>query len=242
MDFSGAWYTLNMIPMLARGRFMIRQGFALFDLDGTVIKGDSILPMIRYAIKTKFAKKTHLPLIAMAFLGYSLRFINDTRAKEMAIAFLRGKTREQIRDFAEAFCRDVLIKRIFPGARAEIKECRAAGLQVLLVTASPDFYLQPLATELDLDGIIGTRADISKDGVYTGRIAGLNCRHLEKPLRIAEYLAAAGYELDTEKSCAYGDSGHDWPMMSLTKQPVAVNAKKSLLRQGRDIRQVKWTL
>ena len=221
---------------------MTRQGFALYDMDGTVIKGDSILPMVRYAIKTKFARKTHLPVLAWAFAAYSLRLVSDTRAKEIAIAFLRGKTAEQVRAFAEGFCRDVLQKRIFPGARAEIKKCREAGLRILLVTASPDFYLQPLVKELDLDGIIGTRADVTPEGVYTGHIAGLNCRHLEKPLRIAEYLAAGGYELDTESSCAYGDSGHDWPMMSLTKHPVAVNAKKSLLHRCGDCRRVNWTL
>jgi phosphoserine phosphatase len=94
--------------------------------------------------------------------------------------------------------------------------------------------------ELQLDGIIGTRADVTPEGVYTGRIAGLNCRNLEKPLRIAEYLAAGGYDLDTESSFAYGDSGHDWPMMSLTKNPVAVNAKKELLRHCGDCRRAAW--
>jgi HAD superfamily hydrolase (TIGR01490 family) len=219
---------------------MIRQGFALFDLDGTVSSGDSIMPMIRYAIKTRFASKTHLPCVLLAFLGYALHILSDTRAKEIAIAFLRGKTRAQVLSFAEDFCRDVLIKRVFPSAREEINARRDEGLRVLLVTASPDFYLQPLLKDLQLDGIIGTRADITPDGFYTGRIAGLNCRNVEKPLRIAEYLAARGYELDTESSYAYGDSGHDWPMMSLTKHPVAVNAKKALLRHCGDCRRVVW--
>lgn len=219
---------------------MIRQGFALFDLDGTVSSGDSIMPMIRYAIKTRFARMTQLPRVLLAFLGYALHLLNDTRAKEMAIAFLKGKTKAQVEAFAEDFCRDVLLKHVYKGAREEIKARREEGLRVLLVTASPDFYLQPLIRELQLDGIIGTRADITPEGIYTGRIAGLNCRNLEKPLRIAEYLAARGYELDTESSYAYGDSGHDWPMMSLTKNPVAVNAKKKLILRCGDCCRVTW--
>ncbi len=219
---------------------MIRQGFALFDLDGTVVRGDSILPMIRYAVKTKFAKKSHLPKVMAAFLGYSLKLVSDTKAKEMAISFLRGKTRSQVSDFAESFCRDVLIKRVFSGAREEIQTRREEDLRILVVTASPDFYLQPLMKELTLDGIIGTRADVTNHGIYTGRIAGLNCRNVEKPLRIAEYLAARGYELDTDTSYGYGDSGHDWPMMSLTKHPVAVNPKKALLARCGDARRVLW--
>jgi HAD superfamily hydrolase (TIGR01490 family) len=219
---------------------MIRQGFALFDLDGTVTSGDSIMPMIKYAIKTGFARKTQMPRVFLALFGYSLHLLNDTRAKEMAIAFLRGKNRAQVQAFAENFCRDVLFKRVFPNAREEIKARREEGLRVLLVTASPDFYLQPLVRELPLDGIISTRADVTPEGIYTGRIAGLNCRNLEKPLRIAEYLAAEGYELDTDSSYAYGDSGHDWPMMSLTGNPVAVNAKKELLRRCGGCRRVAW--
>ena len=219
---------------------MIRQGFALFDLDGTVTSGDSILPMIKYAIHTKFARKTHMPYVLLALFGYSLHLLSDTKAKEMAIAFLKGKTIEQVQNFAEKFFRDVLKKRIFPGAADEIKARREEGLRVLLVTASPDFYLQPLIRELSLDGIIGTRADVTPEGIYTGRIAGLNCRNVEKPLRIAEYLAAGGYELDTDSSYAYGDSGHDWPMMSLTKNPVAVNANKELLARCGNCRRVFW--
>lgn len=219
---------------------MTRQGFALFDLDGTVAKGDSILPMIRYAIRTKFAKRAGLPNVMLAFLGYSLGLINDTKAKEMSISFLRGKTTAQVQSFAEGFCRDVLIKRIFPGAREEINAHKRDGLRILLVTASPDFYLKPLIKELGLDGIIGTRADVTADGIYTGRIAGFNCRNMEKPFRIAEYLAAEGYELDTENSYAYGDSGHDWPMMSLAKNTIAVNAKKALRKRTEISRHVYW--
>ncbi len=221
---------------------MIRKGLALFDLDGTVTKGDSILPMIRYAVKTGFASPLCLPGLTLSFTAYALKMKDDTRAKEAALSFLTGKTTAQVAAFADAFCRDVLIKRIFPDARREMENRRAEGLGILAVTASPDFYLMPLMKELPLNAIIGTRADVSPEGIYTGRISGRNCRFLEKPLRIAEYLAAAGIELDTESSYSYGNSGHDWPMMTLAGHPVAVNAKKSLLRRCGTSKRVIWKL
>lgn len=221
---------------------MIRQGFALFDMDGTVMKGDSILPMTRYAVKSGFAKYRHLWPVLGGFLGFSFRRIDDTRAKELAISFLKGKTVNEVTAFAEGFCRHVLIKRIYPSAKEEIKKHLDEGRQVLFVTASPDFYLQPLMRELNLSGIIGTRADVSPDGIYTGRISGRNCRGIEKPLRVAEYLAAAGLELDTESSYAYGDSGHDFPMMSLAGHKIAVNAKKSLQKQCAECVKVVWKI
>ncbi len=221
---------------------MLRQGFALFDMDGTVTRGDSILPMLRYAMKTGFAKKGCIPPIVWGFFRYSFGLIDDTRAKEIAISFLRGKTVDEVAAFAESFCRDVLIKRVFPAAREEMQKHLQDGRRIVLVTASPDFYLQPLIRELSLSGIIGTRADILPEGIYTGRVGGRNCRGMEKPLRVAEYLAAGGYVLDTEDSFAYGDSGHDWPMMSLTGHPVAVNAKKGLLRRCGDCAKVMWKI
>jgi HAD superfamily hydrolase (TIGR01490 family) len=220
---------------------MTRQGFALFDFDGTIIKGDSILACIRYALKTGFASYAYLPGIVWAYAAYGLKIKNDTQAKEAALAFLKGKTAQKVSDFAESFCREVLGKRLFPSARAEIESCKSRGLRVLMVTASPDFYLKPLTDMLGLDGIIGTRADVTPEGVYTGRIAGLNCRGMEKPLRIAEYLAAGGYELDTENSYAYGDSGSDWHMMTLVSHPVAVNAQKKLLHRCGGCRKETWS-
>jgi len=221
---------------------MTRQGFALFDMDGTVTRGDSILPMIRYAIKTGFAKKRHLFPVAWGFLGYSFGRLDDTRAKEMAISFLEGKTVNEAAAFADSFCKDILMKRIYPAAREEMKKHISEGRRILLVTASPDFYLQPLIRELNLSGIIGTRADISPEGVYSGRISGRNCRGMEKTLRVAEYLAAGGFELHTEDSYAYGDSGHDWPMMTLAGHPIAVNPKKTLLRRCGDCAKAMWKL
>lgn len=221
---------------------MIRQGFALFDFDGTMIRGDSILLCIRYAIKTGFASPACLPGIGFAFLAYALRRKSDTQAKERALRFLTGRTAQEVRAFSEAFCKEVLLPRIFPKALEELESARANGLKILMVSASPDFYLMPLKELLNLEGIIATRADVTAEGRYTGRITGFNCRGMEKALRIAEYLAAAGYELDTQASWAYGDSGHDWPMMSLVKYPVAVNAKKTLLRRCAGCRQERWTL
>ena len=70
-----------------------------------------------------------------------------------------------------------------------------------------------------------------ENGVYTGLIAGENCRGVQKPLRLAEDLAARGDMVDYAASWAYGDSAGDAPMLALCAHKVAVNPRRKLVRR-----------
>ncbi|MFR5856104.1 MAG: HAD family hydrolase [Lachnospiraceae bacterium] len=63
---------------------------------------------------------------------------------------------------------------------------------------------------------------------YTGDICGDNCRGVQKPLRLAEYLAARGDRLDYDTSSSYGDSASDLNMLELCARQVGVNPKPKL--------------
>jgi phosphoserine phosphatase len=74
-------------------------------------------------------------------------------------------------------------------------------------------------------------------------VCGDNCRGLQKPLRLAEYLAAKGDRLDYETSFAYGDSTGDLPMLRLCAHKVAVNPKPRLWRKLKKLpgaTRVRW--
>ena len=70
-----------------------------------------------------------------------------------------------------------------------------------------------------------------ENGVYTGLIAGENCRGVQQPLRLAEDLAARGDMVDYAASWAYGDSAGDAPMLALCAHKVGVNPKRKLVRR-----------
>jgi len=112
----------------------------------------------------------------------------------------------------------------------ELRKRHAEGAEVLLITASPTFYLEALKDELPIRRIIGTRMHV-ENGVYTGLIAGENCRGVQKPLRLAEDLAARGDMVDYAASWAYGDSAGDAPMLALCAHKVAVNPRRKLVRR-----------
>lgn len=211
----------------------MQKSYALFDFDGTLIKGDSIVRFCLFAKRRGLCGAAELVRGALMAVAYYCRLTTAERAKQAGIRFIAGRDAGEMRALAEAFCREVLTPAIYSDGLAEIARRREAGAEVLLITASPSFYLEPLREQLGAADIIGTRMDVDPDGKYTGLICGENCHGLQKPLRLAEYLAARGDRLLYADSWAYGDSGSDHPMLMLCAHKVAVNPKRKLLRRLR---------
>lgn len=204
------------------------KNFALFDFDGTIAKGDSIISFLYYGWKNKQATTKHLFKAINGYIRYVFGKTSDTKAKEIAISFLEGKNKEEVQAFCQKWYDEKLSKKIFVQAAEEIEALKKKGHTILVITASPDAYMEPFKKAYGISEIIGTRVDLDEQGVYSGRISGNNCRGLEKNLRLAEYLAAKGWVLNTEESYGYGNSSHDEAMLHLVANPVLVNPSKNL--------------
>ena len=208
--------------------------YALFDFDGTLIRGDSILLLCAYARRKGYLTRRGLLANLWTAVLYGLRLCPAVRAKERALRFLAGRGAAEVEAIARDFCREALMPRIRPEGLATIARRRAEGCVTLLVSASSTFYLDQLRQTLGVDDVIGTRFDVDREGVFTGNVCGDNCRGVQKALRLAEYLAAKGDRLDFDSSYAYGDSYGDCAMLRLCAHPVAVNPSRRLWRALRD--------
>lgn len=206
----------------------MQKTYALFDFDGTLRKGDSIIAFCRYAHSHGLCSAEDLARGAFAAVGYVLGLSSPERSKEAAMAWLRGRSAAELDAFVQSFCHEVLLPQLYPQGLKALRAERDRGASVLLLTASPAFYLQPLEEPLGIQAIIGTRMALDENECYTGRICGENCRGVQKPLRLAEYLAAQGDRLDYESSTAYGDSKSDKSMLELCGRKILVNPKRKL--------------
>lgn len=112
--------------------------------------------------------------------AYGLRLTTAERAKRGSLAFLAGRSQGEVDALGRAFCREELLPRLYPEGVETLRRRHAEGAEVLLVTASPAFYLEALGETLPIAQIIGTRMHV-ENGVYTGLIAGENCRGVQKP-------------------------------------------------------------
>lgn len=218
-----------------------RAGLALFDFDGTLCPGDSILPFLRFCIRQGVAPRRQLLIAGWAWLKKHLfpHSITMSNVKARSLSFIRGMDRTALDALADRFWQEELLPRCYPGGMAELRRCREEGCTVLIISASPSVYMDRAPLHLPVDAVLSTRCVTGADGRYTGEVAA-NCRGDEKPRILRAWLEAQSMDPDTPVLHAYGDTAGDAPMLRLARDPVAANPKKKLLRALPGVRVENW--
>ena len=209
------------------------KALALFDFDGTMLRGDSIVAYVGFARKKRILSlfgyvRTWLP----AFL-YLLKKITAEESKTRALSF-RMEMNEQEREALDrSFVRENLLPRLYPQAKDRLEKHRKEGKKLVLVTASTENYMRFVADALGFDGLLASPMD------EAGRVYD-NCRGEEKTKRIHDWLKENRIQADFASSWAYGDSKSDLPMLRLAGHPVQVNPKKKLRKAAPDMEAISW--
>src|SRR5919198_4385404 len=202
---------------------------AFFDVDNTMMRGASIYYFARGLAARKLFTMRDLALFAWGQAAFRLRGSENAEhissAREAALAFVAGQKVDDLIRLSEEIYDEIMADRIWHGTRALALQHLEAGQRVYLVTATPVEVAQVIARRLGLTGALGTVAE-SKDGVYTGRLAG---SLLHGPAKAEAVRALAAREgLDLARCSAYSDSFNDLPMLSAVGHPCAVNPDADL--------------
>ncbi|BCZ49172.1 hydrolase [Clostridium gelidum] len=192
--------------------------FAIFDVDYTIINGDSMFLMLFFAISKKPVLIFYTPIILVKIVLYFLKIIDVKNAKEAIYLPLKYLTQKELEEFYET----IVLRKINPEVMKRLIFHKEQGCCILLVSASPEVYLQYFKNNSSIDVIIGTKLKIV-DGKYINKIHGENCKGIEKVNRIKHYLNENNLEIDFDNSFGYSDSLSDKPMLSLVKNRYKVN-------------------
>lgn len=189
------------------------QGLALFDVDGTLLPGDTLWD---------FFAQTHgnlgrwAPIWAcrMPILQWKLGKISNSQAKERLLSeFYKGKSEKELREQGLRML-DRIWPRLYPQALNTIEAHRQAGATLALVSASPQIWLQEFGRRLNISTVLCTQLKF-KNGVFTGEFLGQNCYGPEKAKRIQETFNLNSFS----QIYAYGDSRGDQEMLALATHP-----------------------
>jgi alcohol-forming fatty acyl-CoA reductase len=201
---------------------------AFYDLDGTLVDLNLVHATLfilanlgewsnRVAYLASFI--TRVPRIFMAEQR-DRRLLNE----EMYAVF-RNVSHSRLRLLGEEYCERVLIKHLYPRAIEMLEANRAAGIEPVLVTGSPDFVVEPLAHHLGIADFAANRF-IFRGGRATGRLAEPIMASDEKADWCEEFAAARGIDL---KDCwGYADSHYDLAFLAALGHPVCVNPDRRL--------------
>lgn len=189
---------------------------AVFDFDGTLTRRDTMIPFLVSAAGGR-AVATALTGVIITASRRGRRPQRD-ELKAAALALLAGRTVEEIAKQVELYAARVEASGMRADTVSRLRWHAAQGHRVVVVSASLELYVGPVAARLAPSSpieVLGTRLE-AIDGRYTGRIAGRNCRGAEKVGRLRELGVDVGVQW------AYGDSRGDAEMLAYAEHPLRI--------------------
>ena len=190
----------------------MKKKIAVFDFDGTITTKDTLLEFIKFN-KGSFAFYSGLLLNLPYLVAFKIKIISNQSAKEKVLKFFFHDTPLAVfKNNCVSFSKEILPGLIRKKALEEIKRLQSEGITVVIVSASPQDWIQDWADEIGAL-LIASQLEI-KNGKITGNLSGKNCHGNEKVRRICETFDLSKYEV----VAAYGDSSGDKPMLALAAQ------------------------
>ncbi len=199
---------------------------AIFDLDNTLIAGDSDNLWGQFVCEQGIAD-------AEEYGRQNDQFYEDYKTGELDIdAYLRfalstlvGQPPETLAQWHSQFMAQMIDPIMLPRAVGLVEGHRAKGHELVVVTATNRFITEPIATRLGIRNLLACEGEIV-DGRYTGNPSGVPTFREGKVTRLQEWLA--GRDATLEGAWFYSDSHNDLPLLELVDNPVAVDPDDQL--------------
>ena len=204
------------------------QEAAFFDLDKTVIAKSSTLAFGRPLYKAGMLGRGGLLRAGIAQLMYTLLGADHDvmeRAREAMLALTKGWQQSEVQDLVEEALDEVIAPLVYAEALFLIDEHLREGRRVIIISASPEEIVRPLAHYIGVDEVIATKSTVDAMGRFTGELELY--AFAEGKAKAVRELAAAE-DISLPDSYAYSDSATDIPLMETVGHPIAVNPDKEL--------------
>lgn len=210
---------------------------AVFDLDGTISRRDTLGPFVLGCLARRPWRLPRLLLALPAAARYL--FDHDRGALKGALlhAALGGLDREVLQPAAARFAARLMQGGIYRDAQRALDAHRARGERLVLMSASTDLYVPQIARALGFDEYICSQVAWRADGRLDGRLASPNCRGEEKRRRLAALI-----ERDAPaRVYAYGNSAADLPHLQLAHDAYLVNGPRRLREPAAaHVQRLRW--
>ena len=199
---------------------------AIFDLDNTLIGGDSdhlwgqFVCELGLVDSEDFARRNE-----QFYADYKSGDLDIDAYLRFALSTLKGHSRIQLDIWHQAFMDSKIKPIMLPGADDLIADHRRRGHELLIITATNRFITEPIARALGVENLVACEAEIV-DGQYTGEPSGVPSYHAGKVTRLLDWLDGRGITL--AGSWFYSDSHNDLPLLELVDNPVAVDPDDTL--------------
>jgi HAD superfamily hydrolase (TIGR01490 family) len=208
---------------------------ALFDLDNTLLAGDSDFEWAQFLIeKGVLDREVQEARNQQFYEAYKAGTLNIHEFLDFQLLPLSRHPRSVLDEWHVEFMRERILPIITQKARDLVESHRADARAI--VTATNSFVTWPIARELGIDNLIATEPE-QINGEFTGRLSGVPAFREGKVTRVKAWMVEHGTSWDAlEQTWFYSDSLNDLPLLSIVSHPVAVDPDETLkdhaLRRG----------
>lgn len=199
---------------------------AFFDLDGTLLKGESQLLFLLWCAQRKIVPVLRSLKVLVRYAAYLLGISSDVLLlRKEGLGLLAGVEVKRLEAAGEDFFRECLVARLRRQSLEIVEAHRRNGHVIVLVTAASEVVARPVATWLKTDALIATVLEQER-GVLLG------IRQLPEPYGEGKLLLvrqfADQHGISLQHSFAYADHHSDASLLAMAGHPFAVNPTSKL--------------
>lgn len=208
------------------------QRLTLFDLDNTLLDGDSDVLWCDFLIEQGVLERASFTARNTDMdLRYRAGTVGLEEFANFYVGTLAGRTPAQWEPLRQQFLASVIVPRIGQAAMELVKRHQDAADLVVMTTATNRFLTELTAAHFGIEHLLATEPE-RVGSQFTGHTHGtLNMRE-GKVTRLHDWLGVQGLSLQSLESTAYSDSINDLPLLQAVNKAVAVNPDAKLLAQA----------
>jgi HAD superfamily hydrolase (TIGR01490 family) len=200
---------------------------SLFDLDNTLLAGDSDFEWAQFLIeKGVLDREVYEASNQQFYEQYKAGTLDIHEFLDFQLKPLSRHPRKVLDDWHREYMRTHIMPIITQKARDLVASHRDDARAI--VTATNRFVTAPIAREFGIEHLVATEPE-QHDGEFTGRVSGQPCFREGKVARVHGWLAEHGLKWESFKETwFYSDSLNDLPLLEQVTHPVAVDPDETL--------------
>ena len=200
---------------------MSKPALVIFDLDNTILNGDSDYAMINYLVHTQALDESAGKQNQIFIEDYQRGELDFDAYTTFALSAYIGMTRTEINEYMRPFVTKVIEPMINTLALKIIHDHGDSGDTILLASATNELIVQPIAKRLDIQNVIGTQVKFN-DGKCTGEYIPPSALGEGKLQLVQQWMQKNNFD-DFSGVTFYSDSINDLPLLEAVDFPKAVN-------------------
>ena len=200
---------------------MRKPALVIFDLDNTILNGDSDYAMINYLVHTQALDESAGKQNQIFIEDYQRGELDFDAYTTFALSAYIGMTRTEINEYMRPFVTKVIEPMINTLALKIIHDHGDRGDTILLASATNELIVQPIAKRLDIQNVIGTQVKFINDKC-TGEYVPPSALGEGKLQLVQQWMKKNNFD-DFSDTTFYSDSINDLPLLEAVDFPKAVN-------------------